>query len=271
MDFLLTEILRFDFMQNALAAGFLVAVVCGVLGSFVVVNRMVSLAGGIAHCTYGGLGVAVFFGFPYWLGVLGFTSLASLLMAGATYKNKAGADSIIGVLWAAGMALGVLLVDLTPGYAGDFMAYLFGSILTVPGSVLWGMLALTVLILLVVAVFYKPFVAISYDPEFAKVRGLKVFPLHLLLVLLLSWAIVMAVQAVGLILVIALLTLPAQIARAHTRSLAGMMLLASAVSLVLTVGGTLLAVALNLTVGPVIILLGILAFLFDYGALRLRK
>lgn len=258
------DVLSHEFMRNALLAGLLVSIVCGIMGSYVVVNRMVSLAGGIAHATYGGIGLAAFFGFPYLAGTLGFTMASALLMGTLTYKDKEKADSLIGVLWAAGMALGILLVDLTPGYSANLMSYLFGSILTVPREVLWMMAVLGALILLVVRLFYPQFLAISHDPEFARIRGVRVLPLHLLLVVLVSWTIVMAVQAVGLILVIALLTIPAQIAARHTRTLARMMIAAAAIALVLTTTGILLAYQFNLSVGPVIILGSAIVYLGDH-------
>lgn len=264
------EILSLAFMRNALLAGALVALVCGIMGSYVVVNRMVSLAGGIAHATYGGIGISAFFGFSYLAGTLGFTMISALAMGALTYRSREKADTLIGVLWAAGMALGILLVDLTPGYGGHLMNYLFGSILTVPAEVLWMMGGLGVAILAVVALFYPEFLAISHDPEFARIRGIRVLPLHLLLVVLVSWTIVMAVQAVGLILVIALLTIPAQIAGHHATSLARMMILASALALLLTFSGILLAYRFDLSVGPTIILGGAFVYLVDYLCIRIR-
>ena len=132
------EALQFEFMRNALMAGLLASIMCGIIGTLVVVNRMVFLSGGIAHAAYGGIGLAFFFGFSYLWGIVGF----ALLMAAISIKTKQRADTIIGVLWAVGMALGVILLDMTPGYNVDLMSYLFGSILTVPTSDLWFMLIL---------------------------------------------------------------------------------------------------------------------------------
>lgn len=262
------ELLSHEFMRHAFVAGFLVSLVCGVMGSYVVVNRMVSLAGGIAHATYGGIGLSAFFGWPYLVGTLGFTTISALVMGALTYQHKEKSDSLVGVLWAAGMALGILLVDLTPGYGAHLMSYLFGSILTVPQEVLWMMGILGVAIVGVVAVFFPQLLAISHDPEFARIRGVAVLPLHLVLVTLISWTIVMAVQAVGLILVIALLVIPAQIASHHTRTLHRMMILSTAVAMILTFGGIVAAYIWNLTVGPVIILAGAIMYLVDYLCMR---
>ncbi|MFO7713114.1 metal ABC transporter permease, partial [Desulfosarcina sp.] len=128
------EALQFEFMRNALAAGLLASVICGVMGTLVVVNRIVFLSGGIAHAAYGGIGLAFYFNWPYLPGTIGFSLFAGLMMAAISLKAKHRADTIVGVIWALGMAFGIILIDLTPGYHVDLMSYLFGSILSVPGS-----------------------------------------------------------------------------------------------------------------------------------------
>ena len=165
------EILEFEFMQNALAAGLLTAVICGIMGTLVVVNRIVFLSGGIAHAAYGGIGLAYYFKWPLMAGTMGFSLLASLLMAGITLKARHRADTIIGVVWALGMALGIILMDLTPGYNVDLMSYLFGSILTVSRPDLWVMAGTAILVSGLVIWFYQDLLAISYDEEFARIRG----------------------------------------------------------------------------------------------------
>jgi len=157
------EALQFDFMRNALMAGVLVSIACGIIGTFVVINRIVFLSGGIAHAAYGGIGLGYFFKFnPVW-GAIVF-SLASALGMGTVYrKTRQRADTIIGVMWAIGMALGIILVDLTQGYKADLMSYLFGSILAVPSSDLLIMVALDLLIVTLVTLFYKELLAISFD------------------------------------------------------------------------------------------------------------
>ena len=213
------EALQLEFMRNALLAGVLASIMCGVIGTFVVVNRIVFISGGIAHAAYGGIGLAFFFGFSYLLGILGFSLLISIVMAAVSLKTKQRADTIIGVLWAVGMALGVILLDLTPGYNVDLMSYLFGSILTVPTSDLWLMLVLNGLVVITVTYFYHDLVSLSYDEEFAQVRGVPVRVLYFLLMAMIALSVVMIIQVVGLILVIALLTIPPYIAEKHAGSL----------------------------------------------------
>lgn len=255
------EMLQLDFMQNALIAGILVSIACGVMGSLVVVNKLSSIAGGIAHASYGGVGLAVFLGFSPMLGSLGFSLLCAVLMGILTWKDRHRSDTLIGVIWALGMALGVILTDLTLGYNGEMTSFLFGSILTVPRELLSLMLVLLTIILITVSVFFKRLLSVSYDPEFARSRGERVLLLYMLLVSLVALTVVMAVQAVGLILVIALLTLPAFIAETYSRSLFSMMIIASVISLVLVVSGLFISYSLNLVTGPVIIILGAICYL----------
>lgn len=259
------DLLSMDFMQNALLAAVMVAVACGVMGTFVVVNRLTSLSGGVAHASFGGVGLACFFGFSPMLGSLGFALACALLMGILTWQDRKKSDTFIGVIWAGGMALGVILTDLTPGYGGDMMSFLFGSLLTVPTELLWWMAALLVLILGAVAICFKKFLAISFDPEFARVQGMPVLAYYMLLISLIALTVVIAVQAVGMILVIALLTIPAFIAECYSKNLKQMMVVSAVMSLVLVVCGLLLACQLNFVVGPTIIACGVLLYLLNFA------
>ncbi|MCP4370923.1 MAG: metal ABC transporter permease [Deltaproteobacteria bacterium] len=258
------EILQFEFMRNALLAGFLVSVICGIIGTFVVVNRIAFLAGGIAHAAYGGIGLAFFLGLPYLIGTLGFTLFAAVIMAAVTLKAKNRADTFIGVLWATGMALGVLLLDLTPGYNVDLMSYLFGSILTVPKSDLWQMLIVCLIVVFIVLLFYNNFLALSYDEEFAQLRGVPVRALYFLLIGMIALSIVMIIRVVGLILVIALLTIPPYIAEQYSRSLRMMMLISILLCCMFTMAGLWLSYIFNLTSGATIIMTAAAAFFITF-------
>jgi zinc transport system permease protein len=248
------EALQFEFMRNALAAGLLASIICGIMGSLVVVNRIVFLSGGIAHAAYGGIGLAFFFGWPYLVGTIGFSLAAAMVMAAVTLRARHRADTIIGVIWAVGMAVGIILIDLTPGYNVDLMSYLFGSILTVPASDLWVMMALGALIAVLVLGFYKDLLAMSYDQEFARIRGVPVRALYFLMVAMLAVTIVLIIRVVGLILVIALLTIPPFIVEKHARTLGQMMVGSSLLGAVFAVSGLWLAYRFDLTSGASIIL-----------------
>jgi zinc transport system permease protein len=264
------EALQFEFMRHALLAGLLASIICGVMGTLVVVNRIVFLSGGIAHAAYGGIGLAFFFGWPYLLGTLGFSLVAAMVMAIVSLRAKHRADTIIGVIWAVGMAIGIILLDLTPGYNVDLMSYLFGSILTVPESDLWIMLAMGILVTVIVAYYYKDLLALSYDEEFAQIRGVPVKGLYLALIGMLAVTIVLVIQVVGLILVIALLTIPPFIVEKYAKSLFQMMVGSSALGAVFSVFGLWLSYAFDLTSGASIILVAGLAFFVSLGVDRVR-
>jgi len=264
------EVLQFEFMRNALLAGLLASIACGIIGTFVVVNRIVFLSGGIAHAAYGGIGIAFFFGLPYAVGTLGFALLAAMLMAVVTLRARQRSDTIVGVLWAVGMALGVILIDLTPGYNVDLMSFLFGSILAVPTSDLWLMLVLNIMILSTVGYFYNDFLALSYDEDFAQIRGIRVRYLYFLLLAMVALSVVMIIRIVGLILVIALLTIPPYIAEKYSGSLRKMMFLSFLLSCLFTMLGLYLSYTFNLTSGATIIMVAGVCFFLSLFFERLK-
>lgn len=259
----MTDLLQFEFMRNALYAALLCSALCGILGTLVVVRKYVILAGGVAHAAYGGVGLALYAGVSPRLGAIAFSLLLAFPMAWVMLKKAARADAIIGVLWAAGMAVGIIFADLTPGYGSDLMSYLFGSILTVTGEDLLLMAGLLGTSLLAGAIWHRQIAAFSYDEEFARTRGVPVTFLHFLLVILISLAVVVIIRIVGLILVIALLTIPPSVAEKYSSSLWGMMAISCALSAVFTVSGLALAVRWNLTAGAVIILVASMVYILS--------
>lgn len=263
------EALQFEFMRNALVAGLLASIVCGMIGTLIVVNRIVFLSGGIAHAAYGGIGIAFFFGWPHMVGTIGFSLIIAMIMAVITIKTKHRADTIIGVLWAIGMALGVILLDLTPGYNVDLMSYLFGSILSVPDSDLILMAAICVLVFLIVFYYYHDLLAMSYDEEFAQLRGVPVKFLYFLLIGMTALSIVMIIRVVGLILVIALLTIPPFIAEKFSKTLFQMMGVSTALCAIFSVTGLWLSYAFNLTSGASIIMVAAVGFFMSFIIERL--
>ncbi len=264
------EALQFEFMRNALAAGLLASVICGIMGTLVVVNRIVFLSGGIAHAAYGGIGLAFFFKWPYLLGTIGFSLFAAMVMAAISHTVKHRADTIIGVIWALGMAFGIILIDLTPGYNVDLMSYLFGSILTVPRSDLIIMAVVGVIMTILVVYYYQDLLAMSYDEEFARIRGVPVKKLYFGLIGMLAVAIVLVIQVVGLILIIALLTIPPFIVEKYANSLVQMMVASSLLGAVFTVSGLWISYHYNLTSGASIIMVSGIVFLISLVVDKIR-
>lgn len=255
MQEFIQALVQHPFLQTALLAGLLASLGCGVIGTFVVVKRIAFMAGGIAHSVLGGMGAALYFGVDPLLGALAAAILAALLIGLVRLAWQAQEDTLIGALWAIGMAIGILFIAKTPGYSTDLMSFLFGNILLVPRRALWFMAGLDLLLVLTVSLFYRQLIAVTFDEEFARLRGVPVAFFYLLLLCLVAVTVVLLIQVVGLILVIALLTLPAAIAGHYVHSLGGMMLIATLLGGVFTTAGLALSYGPDLPAGPTIILL----------------
>lgn len=248
------EALQYSFFRNALLAGALVSIACGIIGTLIIVNRLVFLSGGIAHAAYGGIGIAYFFNQNPVIGAVIFSLLSAFGMGYVQRNTKERSDTVIGVMWAVGMALGIVFLDLSPGYKADLMSYLFGSILAVPSSDLVFMLILDILILLAVALLYKEIVAVSFDEEFATVENVPVSTIFFILFGLIALTVVITMRLVGLIMVIALLTIPPAIAGIFLKDMKKMMITASILGMLFTTCGLFLSYYFNLTSGATIIL-----------------
>ncbi|MGA9032656.1 MAG: metal ABC transporter permease [Sulfuricaulis sp.] len=257
------------FLQHALIGGLLASLGCGVIGTYVVAKRISFVAGGVAHSVLGGMGIAYFLGASPLSGALVAALVAALIIGWVNLRLRQNEDTIIAALWAVGMAVGVLFISRTPGYNADLMSYLFGNILMVSRADLYVMAALDVVAILVVTLFSKQFLAVSFDQEFARVRGVRVEVFHLLLLCLVALTVVVLIQVVGLILVLALLTLPAAIAAQYLSRLVPIMALAIVLGMAFTCGGLALSYAPDLPAGATIILLAGVTYLFSLGARRL--
>lgn len=262
MDFL-SALSQHGFLQTAVIAALLSSIGCGVIGTYVVVKRIAYIAGGIAHSVLGGMGAAVYFGFDPLIGALPAAILAALLIGLIRLYWRAQEDTLISALWAIGMAVGVIFIAKTPGYQGDLMSYLFGNILLVPEQSLWFMAGLDLVLLLVVAAFHRQFLAVVFDEEFARLRGVPVTFFYLLLLVLVAVTVVLLIQVVGLILVLALLTLPAAVAGHYVNSLGRMMLIATLLGITVSISGIALSYEPDLPAGPTIILLAGAIYVFS--------
>jgi zinc transport system permease protein len=266
------------FLQYALAAGVLASIACGVVGSYVAARRITYIAGGIAHSVLGGLGAARYLQVTQgweWLhplfGAVIAALLSALIIGMVSLRWRASEDTAISAIWAIGMAAGVLFIARTPGYAENLMSYLFGNILMVTPTSLWLMATLDLLVVALGLLFYKQLVAISFDEEFARMRGINVEAFYLLLLCMTALTVVLLVTVVGLVLVIALLTLPIAIAGHFSRSLRQVMAISAALIAVLTVLGLGLSYNADLPAGATIIVLTGALYLIVIGAASLRS
>ena len=279
MTELLTALANPDlpFLYYALLTGLLASISFGIIGTFVVVRRISYIAGAISHCVLGGIGAGLYLqnvaGISWFTPVHGaiiVALLAAFILTEVSMHAKEREDSIIGALWAGGMAIGLLFIARTPGYF-DPMSYLFGNILLITKNDLFFVIALDILILVIVGLFYNKFLALCFDEEYARLRGLRTHWLYLLLLCLTALTIVLLVRIVGIIMVIALLTLPAAIAGNFARSIWQMMLVATLICAVFIVSGLGISYTLDLPSGSVIILIATAAYLLSLCKFKRRR
>lgn len=248
-----------EFLRLALYVGALASLAFGIIGTYVVTRRISYLAGAIAHCVFGGIGAGLYLqtvvGLKWFDPIYGaFASaiLAAVIIGMVSLYSAQREDTVIGALWAVGMAAGLLFVDLTPGYF-DISSYLFGDILLLTQRDVWMVAVLDVVILALSIYFYNTLLAVCFDDEFAKLRGIPVGPFFILLLCLTALTVVLLVRMVGIVMVIALLTLPAAVAGHFARRLWQMMILAVLFCMAFTWSGLALSYTYNLSSGPTII------------------
>ena len=262
----LTDILAFldlVFVQRMFIAGFLASLVCGTIGTYVVVRRNVFIAGGISHTTFGGIGLAYYlqgaYGWAWFdplLGAVLFALGAAFILSTGWVRSRIREDSTIGVIWVVGMAIGSLFLAL-PESTGmkDPTSILFGDILLVGSSDLYIMAGFVLLIYVLTILFYKDLQILAFDEEFARISGIRVDLMNLMMSILIALSITVLIKVVGVVLIIAMLTIPAAIANLFTRDLKFMMLWATIIGIILTGGGSLLSLMADTPSGATIVLL----------------
>ena len=257
-----TDLTRFTFLQYALVAGLLGSVACGIVGSYITSRRIVSIAGAIAHSTLGGMGAAVFVRRTWGIealsplhGAAAAALMAAVVIGLLTVYGKQREDTVLSAVWAVGMAVGILFISRTQGYATDLMSYLFGNILMVRKVDLWVIGGLDIVVVCVGLLFYNKLQALCFDEEYARLRGVHTGFFFLLLLCLAALTIVVLIRVVGIVMAIALLALPAATAGHLTRRLWQMMVLAVVLCSVYTTGGLALSYTPDLPAGATIIVL----------------
>lgn len=268
MDFF-TTVATYGFLREALVAAVLSGIACGIVGTYVVARRMVFLCGGITHASFGGIGIAYHFGLNPIGGALIFAILSALGIEWAGSKGKMREDSAIGIVWSVGMAVGLLFIFSTPGYAPNLMSFLFGDILTVNSSNIAALAMLVGVLLLIMGRFSRPLVYSAFDREFAKSQGVRADAILSAMTVLTSVAIVLSIRIVGIVLLISLLTIPVVIASCFTKSYNSIALWAALFAVVGNIFGIYVAWKLDFPVGATtIILLAIALFVVKLLTLR---
>lgn len=258
----------FELMQTPILAALLLSVAIGIIGSFMLINRSQFIAAAIAHGSYGGIGIAIYFGFSLLLTTTLFALFLALLLAYITYHDRYRSDTLIGVIWAVGMSIGIIFVDLTPGYHPDMMSFLFGDILMVPQSDIYFMTGVDLLLLMSVVLLLPRFLAISYDITFAQLNGLNVRAIYAYLLILTALTIVMSIRSVGLILVIALFSIPPFIAEKFVSDFRIMMVVSGVLGFLFSLIGLWLSYLFDISATAAIILVAATAF---FGVVLTKK
>ncbi len=257
---MLDALARYDFLQHAALAILLGSIACGIIGTLLFVNRMSSLSGGISHAVFGGLGLALLAELPPLAGAAAASILAALLLGFLSARSRNRSEAAIAAVWSIGMSMGLVFISLAPGYKGDLMGYLFGSVLAVPVEdlVLTGLVDIAVLVF--ITVFYRRIIAISFDPEFSAARGMNAGGLFTAFLCLTGLSVVVLMRSVGLVMVIALLSIPAATARLFTHRLSTMMAISCVLSAATGLCGLALSWSLDLPAGACIVLTSAVLF-----------
>lgn len=256
----MSDLFSYGFINNAILATLIGSISCGLIGTYIVTKRLVFITGGITHASFGGLGLAYFLGFPPILGAAIFGSGAALGVQYISSKRKIRVDSAIAMTWSFGMAVGIIFIFLTPGYAPNLMSYLFGSILTVSSTDLWLMVSLMIVIVAVFSIFYKPILFISFDEEFAQSQGIPVRLFNNILIILVALTSVLYIRVAGIILVLSLLTVPQNLAMLVTKQYKWIMILSVAFGWLGSLAGLALAYWVDIPSGSAIIFTLILEY-----------
>lgn len=263
---MIEAVLKYTFMQNALIAAVLASIVTGIIGTIAIEKKLISMSGGIAHASFGGIGLGYWLGFePIWGGLL-FAVGASALISDISKNKKIKADTLTGILWSFGMALGILFISLTPGYMPDMTSYLFGDILSISKSAILYMSIFTAVIFFLFVMLYNYWVVYLFDEEYAKARKMNVSFIRALVYLLIPVGIIVLIKIVGIILTIALMTIPTSIAKLYFKSFGKVVLSSIIISMIFCVLGLVVSYYVNIPSGVCIILISTVVYLVLFFA-----
>ena len=258
---MIEALFQYTYLRNAVISSIIASVVCGIIGTIIVEKKLVSMSGGIAHTSFGGIGLGYLLGIEPIFGGLIFAVVAALSISKIRRETKTKSDTLIGMFWAVGMALGILFISMSPGYQPDMTSYLFGDILTVSTEYIKIMLVLGLFIVVIISSAFNYWKAYLFDEEYLKVMGINIVRLEYLLFILISLSIVILIKVVGIILAIALLTIPPAISKLFTKDLKKIMGLSIIFGIILSFSGLYISYTFDIPSGSTIILLAVTFFL----------
>ncbi|MBF7096405.1 metal ABC transporter permease [Alkalibacter mobilis] len=262
-------LIEYDFMRNAFYSALLSSVICGIIGTIIVEKKLVSMSGGIAHTSFGGIGLGFLLGIEPLIGGVGFAVSAALGIASIKRRTSTEADTLIGMFWAVGMALGVIFIALTPGYPPDMTTYLFGDILTVSSRFV-KILALTAFMTVLLSIsLFRYLKGYLFDEEYLKILGINTTFMEYLLYISISVGIVFLIKVVGIVLSIAMLTIPIATAKIFSRDLGRIMIYSTLIGSITSIGGMWFSYMYNIPSGASIIMVSILVYALTYPVSRI--
>ncbi len=248
MNFI-AEIFQYKFLAHAALACLLCGIACGIIGTYVVCRRLVFLSGGITHASFGGIGMAYYFGANPLLGALIFSILSAWGIETFTSRKQIREDSAIGLIWSLGMAIGIIFIYLTPGYAPNLMSFLFGNILSVTSTDIVWMAIVDAVILLIFTTMYRPILYVAFDREYARSQNFPTRIISYLMATLVAITIVISIRVVGIVLLISLLTIPAVIGNLISKSFSRILVYGSVIAALSAFAGLYISYKTNIPSG----------------------
>jgi zinc transport system permease protein len=267
----MTDILSYDFFQRALIVAVLASISCGIIGTYIVSKRIVFISDGITHASFGGIGLGYFLGINPILTAAVFGVLSAFGIRFMTSNAKMREDSSIGIFLAFGMAAGIILIYLTPGYAPDLSSYLFGNILTVTSGEIFFSALITAVSALALILFYKEILYAAFDEEYARIQKINTSLVNYFMIALIALVVVINIRIAGVILIISLLTIPQNTALLISRKFKNIILLSILIGLVSAVAGLFISFYLNIPSGASIVFSETLLFIIVKLILTFKK
>lgn len=267
----MTELLGMEFFRNALIGILIISVASAVIGTYIYTRRLVSIAGGITHACFGGLGIGYFLGISPILTAGLFAVGSSLGVEFMSSRYRVREDSAIAVVWSLGMAIGVLFVFLTPGYVPELNAFLFGNILTITRADIAAFAIFTAVLLLYVCLNFNRIIACAFDRDFARIVGLPVTLITTVMTVFIAVGIVLTIKLVGVMLLMSMLSLPQMIAETFYNRIKPMMIASAVVSALCCVGGLLAATVIDVPCSALIVIIMAIVFAFAKLTSRIRN
>ncbi len=257
---MLDAILKYEFLQNALAVGLLSALICGIIGVLITEKKLLMLSGGIAHTAYGGVGLGYLVGIEPIIGALLFSTASAVVIGKINRTKRVQSDVIIALLWSAGMALGIAFTGLMSGYPPDMNSYLFGNILSVSRSDILILAILSLITLAIYIIFQNDWKAYLFDTTFAEISGINTAFFEYTLLILVALCVVILIKAVGIILCLALLSAPAACSAIFSKTIRGRIILSVIFTLIFNLTGLTLSYYFGIASGATIVLVAVLTY-----------